>query len=117
NEDGEFHVGVMAMRLANLYQRSFKVSEVIGKALEQLVEATSENANFYVRRGNARVCVYYADSPQRIRAHSLIGDIFPLERGAGGKILSAFSEDLAGADGLELVRENCIAISHGEYSS
>lgn len=117
NEDGEFHVGIMAMRLANLYQRSFKVSDVIGKALAKLVSTTAENANFYVRRGDARVCVYYADSPQRIRAHSLIGDIFPLERGAGGKILSAFSEDLADAEGLDTVRENCIAISHGEYAS
>jgi DNA-binding IclR family transcriptional regulator len=117
NDDGDYHVGAMAMRLANLYQRSLHVSDIIGAALKKLVEATSENANFYVRRGDARVCVYCANSPQQIRAHTLIGDIFPLDRGAGGKILSAFSDDLRSAPGLDEVRERCIAVSHGEYTS
>jgi len=115
NDDGNYHVGVAAMRLANLYQRSLRGSNVIGAALQQLVEATSENANFYVRRGDSRVCVYCADSPQQMRPHTLIGDIFPLDRGAGGKILSAFSDDLRSAPGLAEVRERCIAVSYGEF--
>jgi DNA-binding IclR family transcriptional regulator len=117
NDDGDYHVGSTAMRLANLYQRSLDISSIIGAALRKLVDATSENANFYVRRGDARVCVYCADSPQQIRAHTLVGDIFPLDRGAGGKILSAFSDDLRSGPGLEAVRESCIAVSHGEYTS
>jgi DNA-binding IclR family transcriptional regulator len=116
-DDGNYHVGATAMRLANLYQRSLRGSDVIGTALQKLVEASAENANFYVRRGDARVCVYCADSPQRIRAHTLVGDIFPLDRGAGGKILSAFSDDLRSAPGLAAVRERCIAVSHGEFAS
>jgi DNA-binding IclR family transcriptional regulator len=117
DEDGNYHVGATAMRLANLYQRSLRGSNLIGSALQKLVEATAENANFYVRRGDARVCVYCADSPQRIRAHTLVGDIFPLDRGAGGKILSAFSEDRRSLPGMAAVREHCIAVSHGEYTS
>ncbi len=117
DEDGEYHVGGTAMRLANLYQRSLRGANLIASALQRLVQATSENANFYVRRGDVRVCVYCADSPHRIRAHTLVGDIFPLDRGAGGKIFSAFSDDLCSAPGLAVVRQRCIAVSHGEHTS
>jgi DNA-binding IclR family transcriptional regulator len=115
--DGNYHVGAMATRLAGLYQRSLRGSNVIQAALQSLVAATSECANFYVRRGDVRVCIYCVDSPQRVRVHTLVGDIFPLDRGAGGKVLSAFSDDLRSAPGLSEVRESCIAISHGEYTS
>src|SRR5262249_9797805 len=66
NQDGSYHVGAASMRMANMYQRSLRPADVIGRALQKLAEATSENASFYVRRGDARVCVYYADSPHRI---------------------------------------------------
>jgi DNA-binding IclR family transcriptional regulator len=115
--DGGYHVGGTAMRLANLYQRSLRGAHVIAEALQRLVDATSENANFYVRRDNVRVCIYCAESPHRVRAHTLVGDIFPLDRGAGGKILSAFSDDLCSGPGLAKVRERCIAISHGEHAN
>lgn len=115
-DDGTYHIGATSMRLANLYRRSLRGSQVIGTVLQKLVDATFENANFYVRRGDARVCVYSADSPQRVRAHTSVGDIFPLDRGAGGKVLSAFSEDLPAWAALSDVRERLIAVSHGEFS-
>lgn len=113
--DGSYHIGASAIRLANLYQRSIRGAHLISAALTDLVRSTNENANFYVRRGEARVCIYCASSPQAIRQHTLVGDIFPLTRGAAGKVLCAFSDDFKSAAALDTVRECFVAVSHGEY--
>src|SRR4051812_39214086 len=38
-EDGTYHVGAVSMRLANMYQRSLRAADVIGKALQDLAIA------------------------------------------------------------------------------
>ena len=38
----------------------------------------------------ARLCLFRVDSPHPVRDHIRAGDVLPLERGAGGRVLSAF---------------------------
>jgi len=116
NDDGDYFVGVMAARLANLHQHAMRGSNLIMTAMQKLVAATSESANFYVRRNDVRVCIYCVDSPRRVRANMLLGDIFPLERGAAGKILSAFSPDIETNPELDEIRDSYFALSRGEYT-
>jgi len=44
-----------------------------------------------VRQGKQRLCLYRVDSPQPIRDHIRAGDLLPLDRGAGGRVLMAFA--------------------------
>ena len=53
--------------------------------------ATGETVVFHVREGDVRVSLYRVESTQRIRDHVRQGEHLPLERGAGGKVLLAFS--------------------------
>jgi DNA-binding IclR family transcriptional regulator len=117
HEDGSYHVGPSALRLANLYQRSIKPAELINAGLRRLVQATTESATFYVRRGDARVVVYREDSPHAVRHHALLGDIFPLNRGAAGKVLRAFAPEHPNDSDLVGVRERYVAVSHGEHAA
>ena len=59
--------------------------------LQALVDRTRESAAFHVRQGEQRLCLYRVDSPQPIRDHIRAGDLLPLERGVGGRVLLAFS--------------------------
>ncbi|HXE50332.1 MAG TPA: IclR family transcriptional regulator C-terminal domain-containing protein, partial [Ramlibacter sp.] len=37
-----------------------------------------------------RLCLYRIDSPHPVRDHIRAGDVLPLERGTGGRVLTAF---------------------------
>lgn len=91
NALGEFHIGPTVLRLGGLYQAAMKPEEVIMPALRALVAETGESAGFHIRFGDRRLCLHRVDSPQPLRDHFKPGDALPLSRGAGGKVLSAFS--------------------------
>jgi DNA-binding IclR family transcriptional regulator len=59
--------------------------------MKKLVDKTRESASFHVRQGAQRLCLYRVDSPQPIRDHIKTGDLLPLDKGVGGRVLLAFS--------------------------
>ena len=93
-----YGLGSALPRLAGLYGAGFSYDAVVVPALRELVEATQESAAFHVRRGDQRVCLFRVDSPQLLRDHIRVGDVLPLDRGAGGRVLRAF-EGGTGATG------------------
>lgn len=114
--NGNYHVGVAALYLGGLYQRWVKPAELINPVLTHLVAQTGESCSFNVRENGVRVCVYRVDSPQRIRDHVHIGDILPLNKGAVGKILTAF--DVArDAPGWAALRTQCFSSTSREIES
>ena len=91
SEAGLYSPGPEIARLNGLIATSFPLESAIMPALERLVAQTKETAAYHVRRDDRRVCLYRVDSPQVLRDHGRVGDLFPLERGAGGRVLLAFS--------------------------
>lgn len=88
--DGCFALGPELARLHGLYAESFSLETEVVPVLQALVEATKESAAFHVRQGEQRLCLYRVDSPQVLRDHIRAGDLLPLDRGAGGRVLLAF---------------------------
>lgn len=95
--DGRYAPGAAAARLHAAYAASFSLESVVMPVLVQLVERTRESAAFHVRQNDARLCLYRVDSPQPIRDHIRAGDILPLARGVGGRVLMAHARTPAGA--------------------
>lgn len=89
--NGRYRLGPEVARLFGIYSNSFSLEGMVLPALSELVARTGESAAFHVRQGEQRVCLYRVDSPQPIRDHIREGDLLPLERGAGGQVLMAFS--------------------------
>lgn len=89
--NGRYRLGPEVARLFGIYSNSFSLEGLVLPALRDLVAKTGESAAFHVRQGEQRVCLYRVDSPQPIRDHIREGDLLPLERGAGGQVLMAFS--------------------------
>lgn len=103
--DGRYAIGPAAARLHVLYAGAFSSEAVLMPVLRALVAATGESAAFHVRRQSApdaagatrpvRVCLWRVDSTHPVRDHVRAGDLLPQDRGAGARILIAFSPDSA----------------------
>ncbi|ANN79487.1 IclR family transcriptional regulator [Bordetella flabilis] len=89
--DGCYALGAGIVRLHQIYAASFSLESVIMPALRQLVAQTKESAAFHVQQGDRRLCLHRVDSPRPVRDHIRVGDLLPLNRGAGGRVLMAFS--------------------------
>jgi DNA-binding IclR family transcriptional regulator len=89
--DGRYSLGPEVARLNAIYTRAFSLDDIVLPVLRQLVSRTRESAAYHVRQGDQRLCLYRIDSPQPVRDHIRAGDLLPLNRGAGGRVISAFS--------------------------
>jgi DNA-binding IclR family transcriptional regulator len=111
-DDGRYALGPEVARLQSVFTAAFSLEGVVVPVLRQLVERTQESAAFHVRQGDMRVCLHRVDSPQPIRYHVQVGETLPLGRGAGGRLLMAFS----GAKGAvyEKIRKEGVAALVGD---
>jgi DNA-binding IclR family transcriptional regulator len=89
--EGLWMLGPEVSRLAAVYTASFSLEDVVLPVMHDLVAKTGESVAFHVKQGDQRLCLLRVDSPQLLRDHVQAGDVLPLDRGAGGKILMAFS--------------------------
>jgi DNA-binding IclR family transcriptional regulator len=98
-EDGRYALGNEVARLHSIYAASFSLDHLVLPELRRLVKATGESAAYHVRQGEGRdavrLCLYRVDSPQPVRDHIRAGDILPMSRGSGGRVLSAFDPAFA----------------------
>jgi DNA-binding IclR family transcriptional regulator len=111
-EDGRYVLGPTVARLHATYLASFSLEAVVMPELRALVQRTTESAAYHIRQGEHRICLYRVDSTQPVRDHIKVGDVMPLDRGAGGRVLLAF----AGAKGrlYEEIRRECVAVLKGD---
>jgi DNA-binding IclR family transcriptional regulator len=112
NEDGRYRLGPGIARLNAVYSSSFSLERVVMPALLELVRATGESAAFHVIQGDARLCLHRVDSPNPVRDHIRAGELLPLDRGAGGHVLRAFS----GATGkrYDQIRRDGVLVLSGD---
>lgn len=110
--DGRYALGPEVARLHGVYASAFSLEAVVMPVLRELSAQTRESAAFHVRQGEQRLCLYRVDSPQPVRDHTKAGDLLPLDRGAGGRVLMAF----AGARGARYaqIRREQVAVLSGD---
>lgn len=89
--DGQWALGPEVARLAAIYSASFSLEDVVLPEMHALVERTQESVAFHIRQGEQRLVLFRVDSPQLLRDHVRAGDLLPLDRGAGGRVLTAYS--------------------------
>lgn len=89
--DGLWSLGPEISRLAAVYTASFSLEDVVLPVMQQLVAKTGESVALHIKQGEQRLCLFRVDSPQLLRDHVKAGDVLPLDRGAGGRVLMAFS--------------------------
>jgi DNA-binding IclR family transcriptional regulator len=108
--DGMYVLGPTIASLHTAYQSRQSLETFISPVLESLVKVTHESAAFHVREGDKRLCLYRVDSEQALRDHIKVGDLLPIDKGAGGKVLLAF-EGVPGKVFKQIREEMVFAIS------
>ncbi len=111
-DDGSFSLGPTLWRLGSIYRKRFNFAETIRPILRKLAEATHESASFYIRDGETRVCLFRQNGPQSIRHHLDEGAQLPLEQGAAGHLIRAYT-DGSGEQAADIMKTG-YAISLGE---
>ncbi|MDN5001811.1 IclR family transcriptional regulator [Bradyrhizobium sp. GCM10027634] len=110
--DRLFRPGPELWRLGALYQRGLDLGDLIRPTLHRLVEATGETASFYIADGDERICLYRVNSPRSVRHHLDEGQRLPIDRGAAGRVLTAYRNP-ASAESKK-IREHGFYVSLGE---
>ena len=111
-DDGSYRIGPAPLMLGALYQRSLRLGDVLLPLMHEVADQTGESVSIYSRSGDVRVCIHRVDSKHAVRDHVREGDVLPLERGSGGRILLTFG----GAKGepYETIRREYVYASVGE---
>jgi len=87
---GKYILGPTVATLNSAYQANASLEAITMPILKALMQKTQESAAFHVRHGEKRLCLFRVDSNQALRDHIKIGDLLPIDKGAGGKVLMAF---------------------------
>lgn len=111
-EDGRYRLGTDLMRLGALCQQGFALGEILLPLMRELAQQTGESVAFYIREGEARVCLHRVESKQAIRYSVHEGDVLPLTSGSAGRVIAAFS-GMSGAP-YDTIRSSLHHISLGE---
>ena len=112
DEEGYYKLGAKPLYLGTIYQRQFRTADCVPKALREIAEELRESASFFVRDGDKRVCLHRVDAPRAVRDAISEGDRLPIDVGASGHIILAFS----GKPGprYDEIRQTLHAASFGE---
>lgn len=112
SEDGQWRLGPAAGWLGARYQAGFDINNVVEPTLRALSQETRESASFYVREGLERACISRVEGPQSVRHHVRIGMRLPLNLGAPGRVILAFSGEPGSV--YEEIRRRGYHVSLGE---
>lgn len=115
DREGKYTLGVAPLKLAAIYHANAQPSELILSALGSLSKASTESASLYVIAEKQRLCAYRVNSARSIRDHVQVGQLLPLDKGAAGAVLRAFTGQKSSR--LDTVRSVGFAVSMGERDS
>ena len=108
--DGKYALGPTVASLYAAYKHQQSLETVVMPILAKLMNSTNESAAFHVRQGDKRLCLYRVDSNQALRDHIKVGDLLPIDKGAGGKVLRAFEGENDNAS-IQIRKDMVLAIS------
>ncbi|MDH3639450.1 MAG: IclR family transcriptional regulator [Gammaproteobacteria bacterium] len=112
--DGLYRLGPKVLQLGTQYQRGFAMESYVRPVLRAIVDETEETASFYIRDRKDRVCLYRENSRQPIRHVIEEGLRLPLDRGAAGKLLMAYTDATKKSEEARRVRRRGSYFSSGE---
>jgi DNA-binding IclR family transcriptional regulator len=111
-DSGRFRLGPTAWRIGAAYRQRLNLADILRPELKVLSDITSETASFYIKEGDSRVCLYRCEPSRSIRHSIDEGAKMPLDQGASGRVLQAYSDPMPDAS-LGIIKDG-YALSLGE---
>lgn len=88
---GEWRLGPAAGSLGARYQAAFDLNDAVMPVLRDLARSCGHSASLFVRESDRRVCLFRVESVDDARPPVRLGTAFPLDKGAPGRVILAFS--------------------------
>ncbi|MCZ2495712.1 helix-turn-helix domain-containing protein [Xylophilus sp. Kf1] len=111
-DGGAWRLGPAAARLGARYQRSFDLRNLIEPALQRLADETGRSASFFALEDRQRVRLLRVRGKDGFVSPTRVGESLPLEKGAAGQVILAFSGGRGRA--LAAIRERGWHLTVGE---
>jgi DNA-binding IclR family transcriptional regulator len=99
---GRYRLGLRVLAWAGAVSAEFGLAEAARPVLEALRDTTGESAQLFVPDGDRRLCVAASERPSGLRDTVPVGAVLPIDRGSGGKVLLAYTAELASGAGVDL---------------
>lgn len=112
---GAWRLGPAAARLGARYQRAFDLRNLIEPALQQLADDTGRSASFFALEDQQRVRLLRVRGKDGFVSPTRVGESLPLEKGAAGQVILAFTGGRGHA--LASIRERGWHLTVGEADS
>jgi DNA-binding IclR family transcriptional regulator len=111
--DGCYSLGASAFRLGLAYERQNSLRQHALPVMDELIAKGTESASLHVLHGpTTRLCLFRTNSHHSTLDRVEAGDVLPLERGAAGRVLLAYSG--ATDASAKALRRAGYALSKGE---
>lgn len=100
-QDKRYALGPLAFVFGRSFEQTNGLQDAIYPQLAWLVSQGTESPSFHVRHDDEnRLCLMRIDSNHSTLDRVRPGDLLPLQRGAAGKVLTAFGEGLSGKNDM-----------------
>lgn len=111
-----YSIGSKVLVLGQIFLDELNFRTVALPYMKQIRDTLDETISLYIAVKNKRVCVERIHSSQALRRVVAVGQEVPLERGASGRVLLAFSQQAHNLDDavMEKVRQDGYAYSANE---
>lgn len=117
-----YQIGYKVLHLSNVLLSHLDYRKVSLPFMKKILSETNQSVSLYIAlNSRERLCVERFQSTQGLSRIVNIGDIFPVDRGAAGKVLLAFkkprmllSDYNVSSEELEKIQQQGYAVSHAE---
>ncbi len=92
--DGDvYRVSSGAFRLARAAVEGQSFAKALGPIVERVRDETDETTSFYIQEGATRLCMVVSEAKQLLMRRLWVGHSLPINAGAPGKVLLAYSSE------------------------
>ncbi|QIL78806.1 helix-turn-helix domain-containing protein [Diaphorobacter sp. HDW4A] len=112
---GVWRLGPAVALLGARYQRAFDLRNVIEPTLHALAQATGHSASFFALEHGRRVRLLRVRGADGFVSPTRVGEPLPLDRGAAGQVILAFTGHLG--DLMETIRQRRYHATVGEANA
>lgn len=92
--DGRYSLGPRVLYLGRVYERGFRLSDVVMPVLERLSRTTGESAAYYVEsdQPGARLCLFRYHPHEGLHSQVLAGSVMPADNSSTGRVFKTWAQ-------------------------